>query len=199
MIRSTGDITAMLTRVSRGDGQAVDSLFPLVYDELRGLANRALVGERRDHTLQATALVHEVYLKLIGQQSIVWRDRAHFHALASQAIRRILVDHARTRNRDKRGGSRERVSLQGDWVPAPQPGVDLIALDEALRSLAVDHPRKALVVEMRFFGGMTVGEVAEVLGVDSRSVERDWQFARAWLFRALSERMDGGVDAVNGA
>lgn len=180
----------MLVRASRGDGEAVNRLFPLVYDELRGLAERALLRERCDHTLQATALVHEAYMKLVGREPVAWRDRAHFRALAAQAIRHILVDHARTKKREKRGGGRGRVPLREDMTPDRAGGVDLVALDEALHRLSNDHPRKTLVVELRFFGGLTVAETAEVLGVNARSVERDWQFARAWLFRALAEVAD---------
>jgi len=194
----TGDITTMLSRASRGDGDAMNRLFPLVYDELRGLAERALVRERADHTLQPTALVHEAYIKLIGQEAVVWRDRAHFQALAAQAIRRILVDHARTKKRDKRGGGRDRVPLHENLSIAHAGEVDLVALDELLGDLAVEHPRKALVVEMRFFGGMTANEVAEVIGVHLRSVERDWQFARAWLYRGLTEHADHPAGAGDG-
>jgi RNA polymerase sigma factor (TIGR02999 family) len=198
VVPATGDITTILSRASHGDNDAVNRLFPLVYDELRGLADRALLHERRDHTLQPTALVHEAYIKLIGQEAVVWRDRAHFQALAAQAIRRILVDHARTKKREKRGGGWDRVPLHGNLTVDRRGDVDLVALDELLAALTVEHPRKALVVEMRFFGGMTATEVAEVIGVNLRSVERDWQFARAWLYRGLTARAAGATGDHHG-
>ena len=188
------DITTILAEVSHGDRTAVDRLLPRVYDELRGIADRSLRNERKNHTLQATALVHEAYMKLVGRQPIAWRDRAHFFALASQAIRRILVDHARHRGREKRGGGRQRIPIDqitlatsGQSQLAGDRQLDVIAVDDALTRLGRDSERKAKVVELRFFGGLTVEEVAEVLGITSRSVERDWRYARAWLFRELSD------------
>lgn len=144
-------------------------------------------SERKDHTLQATALVHEAYIKLIGQQNVQWQNRAHFFALAAQAIRRILVDHARSRKCEKRGGRRKKVSLEQALSMVSDHPDDLIALDEAMTKLGQRNPRKANVVEMRFFGGAMVEDIAEVLGVSKRSIERDWKFARAWLYRELSD------------
>jgi RNA polymerase sigma-70 factor, ECF subfamily len=185
------DLTTTLRSAGNGDREAVDALLPLVYDELRRLAESHLQRERDDHTLQATALVHEAYMKMIDQSRVQWRDRAHFFALASQAIRRILVDHARGRGRKKRVGNRQRLSL--NEVPALEPAdvaglqADLVDLDDALTRLAQEHPEKARVVEMRFFGGLTTEECADVLGVTTRTVERHWTYARAWLYREIGE------------
>jgi len=183
---AASDVSQILVQMRGGSRDAVNRLFPIIYPELRQLAVRSLRRERGDHTLQATALVHEAYLRLVGQTRIDWRDRAHFVAAASQTIRRVLVDHARTRARRKRAGRWQRIPLELAIAQAPSRSVDLLALDEALEKLALDAPRKARVVELRFFGGATVAEVAEVLDVTTRSVERDWQFARAWLFREMS-------------
>lgn len=192
---SPSDVTQLLRRASDGDRTAVDLLMPLVYDELRRLAEHHLKDERADHTLQATALVHEAYLRLINQQRTQWKDRAHFMAVASMAIRRILVDAARARGAQKRGGSLPRLSLDHelvlDYARDHPRATDLIWLHEAMNRLAAQHPDKARVVEMRFFGGLTADECAAVLGVTERSVERYWQFARAWLFRSLSHEQCG--------
>lgn len=188
---SSLDITQTLTSASRGDRAAMDTLFPLVYDELKRLAESHLRRERDNHTLQATALVHEAYIKLIDQKHVHDRDRAYFFALASQAIRRILVDHARARNRKKRVGNRRQLSLDEGIAVAPDTDLDVLGLDEALERLAHAHPEKARVVEMRFFGGLTTEEVAEVLGVTTRTAERYWQYARAWLYREIAGQSDG--------
>ena len=180
----TGDRTSPPADGTKRD--SIDQVLPAVYDELRALAERSLRHERGDHTLQATALVHEAYLRLAKRSDVPWEDRAHFSALAAQAIRRILVDHARHRRRAKRGGQRNKLPLDAVVTVAPEPGVNLVELDEALTRFSEQEPRKAQVVEMRFFGGMTADETAEVLGVSTRSVERDWRFARVWLFRELS-------------
>ncbi len=188
------DITQTLMSAGRGDREAVDQLLPLVYDELRRLAQSYLQSERTDHTLQATALVHEAYIKMIDQSRVQWNDRSHFFALASQAIRRILVDHARGRGRKKRVGNRQRLSLDDGPVASNAPGqdalidqsADLLDLDETLQRFAIEHPEKARLVEMRFFGGLTVEECAQVMGVTTRTVERHWQYARAWLFREMA-------------
>ncbi|MGD8451970.1 MAG: sigma-70 family RNA polymerase sigma factor [Phycisphaerae bacterium] len=181
------DITQILRRASEGHESAVQRLLPLVYEELRALAQSYLSQERPDHTLQATALVHEAYVRLIRQEDVEWRDRAHFFAVAAQAIRRILVDHARARQRVKRGGGRERVQLETDIVQVPQARVDVLAVDEALEKLAAIHERQARIVELRFFGGLNLKEVAEYLGVSPRTVDGDWSMARAWLRRELQE------------
>jgi RNA polymerase sigma factor (TIGR02999 family) len=186
------EITAVLERVSDGDPTAVGDLLPLVYDELRRLAESHLSRERPDHTLQATALVHEAYLKLVDQTRVQWRGRAHFFAVAAQAIRRILIDHARGHRRLKRGGDRARLSLDDAVTLSHDPHADLLALDDALESFAGEHPEKAKVVELRFFGGLTNDEAAEVLEISSRTIERHWRFARAWLYRALGDDASAG-------
>jgi len=187
LVRTTTDITSLLTAATAGRHNATERLFPLVYDELRALAAWSLRHERSDHTLQATALVHEVYIRLTGHDHAAWQDRAHFFAVAAQAVRRILVDHARSKNRRKRGGGAQRVPLDGIVLIAPEHDFDMVALDRCMTALAAPHPRKACVVELRFFGGLTVEEVGRVLGVGTRTVERDWEFARAWIFRKLCE------------
>lgn len=181
----SADVTQILKRASDGDDSAVNRLMPLVYDELRALAESYLQTERPDHTLQATALVHEAYVRLIKQEDVEWQNRAHFFAVAAQAIRRILVDHARGHQRAKRGGDRQRVCLDEDEVITEERGLDLLALDEAMEKLAGLNERQSRIVELRFFGGLTAKEVAEVLGVSSRTVDGDWGMARAWLRREL--------------
>jgi RNA polymerase sigma-70 factor, ECF subfamily len=187
---SRTDITRILVRASQGDESAVNHLLPLVYDELRALAENYLRCERPDLTLQATALVHEAYLRLIKQEEVQWQNRAHFFAVAAQAIRRILVDHARGHARQKRGGDRERVRLDEEVAVLPERDVDLVALDEALVKLAELHPRQAQIVELRFFGGLSLRDVAEVLKVSPRTVDGDWSMARAWLRRALQRESE---------
>jgi RNA polymerase sigma factor (TIGR02999 family) len=182
-----GDFTRLLKKASGGDRRDVDALLAAIYDDVRRLAVGQLRGERSDHTLQPTALVHEAYLKLIEQRSTDWKDRAHFFAVASRIIRRILVDHAREKNALKRGGGGQRVSLEGVDAAAPQADVDLVALDDALKELVELSERQARIVELRYFGGLTVPEVAAALGLGARTVDREWQAARAWLFCRLSE------------
>jgi RNA polymerase sigma-70 factor, ECF subfamily len=181
------EITQLLIRLKDGDrASAAAKLMPLVYDEFRALAARHLRHERADHTLQPTALVHEAYLRLIDQTRVDWQGRTHFFAVGAQAIRRILVDHARQRKRQKRGGGAGRVALDESVALAPQRAEEILALDEALENLAKLDSRQAQIVEMRFFAGMSVDEVAGVLGVSKRTVEGDWTMARAWLMRELS-------------
>jgi RNA polymerase sigma factor (TIGR02999 family) len=189
------DVTKLLERLSSGDSRAVDALLPLIYDQLRALAGSFLRRESPGHTLQTTALVHEAYLKLVNQSQARFTGRAHFFAIAAQAMRRILVNHARDANRLKRGGGRDRITLDESGIIAPTPddlGPDLVALDIALTKLATLDDRKARTVEMRFFAGMSVDDTAQALGVAPATVKRDWDFARAWLFRELS---DGAQDA----
>ncbi len=181
------DVTRMLVRASQGDESAVNHLLPLVYDELRALAESYLQRERPDHTLQATALVHEAYVRLIKQEDVEWKNRAHFFAVAAQAIRRILVDHARGHERVKRGGGLCRVSLDEGVASAPERDVDLLALDEALGKLAQLNERQARIVELRFFGGLNSKDVAAYLDVSPRTVDGDWAMARAWLRRELQD------------
>mgnify|MGYP003871718117 CR=1 FL=1 len=181
------DITQLLLRATDGEQRAVDVLLPAVYDELRQIADRCLRRERADHTLQTTALVHEAYLKLIDQRQVHWQNRAHFFAIAAQAMRRILVNHAKGVNRLKRGGNRDRVPLDDAVAFTPDQDIDLVALDEAMQRLAAFDPRKSKLVELRFFGGMSVEESAEVLGIAPATVKRDWNFAKAWLLREITK------------
>ena len=183
---SDADITQLLIRARGGDRRATDRLLPLVYDRLRALAQELMQQERPGHTLQATALVHEAYLKLVDQQRAQWQDRAHFFAVAAQAIRRILVDHARGHGRAKRGGGRARLTLNEELAATYDEVVDVAALDEALTQLAQSHPQHARITEMRFFAGLTIEESAAVLGMSTRTVNRHWRYARAWLYKALS-------------
>ena len=181
------DVTRILKKASCGDDSAVRRLMPLVYDELRALAESYLQRERPDHTLQATALVHEAFVRLVKQDEVEWQNRAHFFGIAAQMIRRILVDHARGHDRAKRGGGRQRVRLDEDVVLLEDRDLDLLAVDEALRKLADFHHRAAQVVELRFFGGLTREEVADFLKTSLRTVGDDWRLARAWLRRELED------------
>lgn len=182
-----GNVTQLLARASGGDRAATDELFPLVYEELRALADRFLSGESAGNTLQPTALVHEAYLRLVGPTDMGWENRAHFFGAAARAIRRILTDRARARGRIKRGGNARPLALENpDQVAAPERGEDLLALDEALEELNRLDPQKAKVVELRFFGGLTGVETAQALGVSPSTVARDWQFARVWLHRRVN-------------
>ena len=179
------EITALLGQVRRGDPKAASQLIGLVYPELRRLAQHYMGRERPGHTLQATALVHEVYLRIFGSEPIEWQDRAHFFAVAAKQMRQILVDHARAREAARRGGPRVQVSLGAVTEVALQPDYDLIALDETLARLEALDPRASRMVELRFFGGLTEAEAAEALGISPATLKRDWEFARAWLFDQL--------------
>jgi RNA polymerase sigma-70 factor (ECF subfamily) len=182
-----GDITLLLTELQTGNRAAESKLVPLVYDELRRVARRYMRGERADHTLQPTALVHEAYLRLIGQRNAQWQNRAHFFGVAAQLMRRILVDHARAHQAVKRGGSEAKLSLDETLAFTEAKGADLLAVDEALTRLTERDPRQSRIVELRFFGGLTEDEAAEVLGVSTRTVKRDWNVARAWLYKEFSK------------
>ena len=185
--------TTLLLAWGRGDETALDQLIPLVHDELRQLARRHMAGERPGHTLQATALVNEAYLRLIEVNQVRWQNRAHFFAMASRVMRRILVDAARARGYQKRGGGAETVSLDEALLVSGEPRQDLVALDDALNALAAFDLRKSQVVEMRFFGGLSVEETAEALHVSADTVMRDWRLAKVWLVRELSgEQLEGG-------
>jgi RNA polymerase sigma-70 factor, ECF subfamily len=181
-------VTQLLLDWRNGDKEALDRVLPLVYAELRRLAAGYLSREGVGHTLQPTALVHEAYLRLVDQRQVDWRNRAQFLGIAASMMRRILVNHARDRRAAKRGGDAERVSLSLVDAPSGGPDVDLIALEDALGRLAALDPRKAQVVELKFFGGLTVEEIAEVLQVSGATVEREWSFARAWLYDAIEGR-----------
>ena len=183
-------VTQLLVRAQAGDAKATDELFPIVYQELRELAQRFLKDESKAQTMQATQLVHEAYLRLVGPAQTAWENRAHFFGAAARAIRRILTDHARERNRIKRGGGNKPVPLDEDLVVgASAASTDLIGLDEALTKLAEVDEQKASIVELRFFGGLTVDQTALALGISPSTVARDWQFARVWLFRELERRV----------
>ncbi len=184
--RTAEPITDLLLQASGGDSTAIDRLFPLVYDELRRIAHRALQRERSDHTLGTTGVVHEAYLKLVDQTRVGWRDRAHFFAVAALAMRRILVDYARRHRRAKRGGGARPVTLDEGVVSLDERAENLVALDEALTRLSALNPRLSRIVECRFFGGLTEEEIAEALGVTTRTVKRDWAKARGWLYQELS-------------
>jgi len=179
-------ITQLLVAWGDGDQAALDQLVPLVYGELRRLARSYLRGERQGHTLQTTALVNEAYLRLVEQKHVRWQNRAHFLAICAQLMRRILVDYARRRQYQKRGGGALQVTLAEAESAAFERAPDLVVLDEALRSLAEIDPRRAQVVELRFFGGLSIEETAEVLKVSPTTVERDWTIAKAWLHKTMT-------------
>jgi RNA polymerase sigma factor (TIGR02999 family) len=179
------EATQLLQRFGSGDAEASEALFRLLYDELRGAAERAMRSERRDHTLQPTALVHEAFLKLVDEESVAWQGKAHFLGVAARAMRQVLVDHARRRKTEKRGAGADRVPLDDALVEIESASIDLLALDEALERLAEHDEELARLVEMRFFGGLTVEETGRALGLSVRQVEGGWITARAWLFRAM--------------
>ena len=182
-----GALTQLLARWEEGDRDALVELMPAVYDELRGVARRRLAGERAGHTLAPTALVHEVYLRLGNYQDISWQNRAHFFAMASRIMQRVLVDHARKRKAAKRGGDASAVTLvESRHADGGVEEVDLLALDDALSQLAALDERQGQIVQMRYFGGLKIEEIAAVLGISSVTVKRDWAVARVWLRRALS-------------
>lgn len=178
-------VTALLSSWRAGDEAARDRLIPLLYGELHRLAERSLRGERRDHTLQPTALVNEAYLRLVGAE-VPWEDRAHFLAVAARVMRRILVDHARARGREKRGAGRAQVTLDEAVAPTPEPDVDILALDEALDRLASHDERKARAIELHYFAGLRYDEVARVLEISAATVDRDLRLAKAWLHTQIS-------------
>jgi len=187
MASSPQQISQLLVAWSNGDKAAVDQLMPLVYGELRRMAKRCMAGQPQGHTLQTTALIHEAYLKLVGQEGKRWQNRAHFFGVAAQAMRHILVDYARNRHAAKRGGEARIVSLDEAALVTKDQASDMVALDDALNRLAELAPRQSRVVELRFFGGMSVEETAEVLKVSPETVTRDWRMAKAWLMRELQQ------------
>lgn len=180
------DVTKLLVKWSKGDSAALDALIPLVYGELRRLARHYLQREKQNHTLSSTSLVHEAYLRLITQTEVSWQNRAHFFGVASQMMRRILVDHARKYAYAKRGGGATTLALDEALCSPQRRDIDLVALDDALNSLAKLDQRQSRLVELRFFGGLSIEETSEVLGVSTPTVKRDWASARAWLFREIS-------------
>lgn len=190
---SPKEITQLLVAWSDGDEAALEQLSPLVYEELHRLAHRYMRGERPGHTLQTTALVNEAYLRLIDWKNVRWQNRAHFFGVSAQLMRRILVDFARARDYQKRGGALRAVTLNDEVGVTNEKAIDLVALDEALSSLAKLDPRQSKVVELRFFGGLTNEEAAEVLKVSVGTVRRDWSLARAWLHRELSDNRESSL------
>jgi RNA polymerase sigma-70 factor, ECF subfamily len=181
------EITQLLLSWSEGDKSALDQLIPLVYPELKRLARRYMGRESPDHTLQTSALINEAYLRLVDQQTVGWQDRAHFFAVAAQVMRHILIDHARSHRYDKRGAGAEHIPLDGVSVASQERAAELVALDDALTRLATVDPRKSQIVELRFFGGLTVEETAEVMKLSPITVKREWRSAKAWLHTEMSE------------
>lgn len=183
----SSEITDLLHHLGAGDRSVVDRLFAALYKELHGLAEQKFHREPPGSTLQPTALVHEVYMKLVDQKNVDWQGRAHFLAVAAQAMRRILIDHARQRHAAKRGGGEKRITLDEQLVPGIEPNENLVMLDDTLTRLSHIDARQAQMVELRFFGGLSVAETAEVLGIPKRTAEREWTMVRAWLRRELSK------------
>jgi RNA polymerase sigma factor (TIGR02999 family) len=189
---SAHEVTKLLRAWSGGDEAALDELTPLIYKELHRAAHRYMAQERRGHTLQTTALVNEVYLQLVDIRDVTWQDRAHFFAVCARLMRRVLTDFARSRSYLKRGGDSPRVALDEALLVSREPPADLVALDDGLNALAAFDPRKSQVVELRFFGGLSVDETAEVLKVSPKTVDRDWKIARLWLLEEMNgKRPDG--------
>jgi RNA polymerase sigma factor (TIGR02999 family) len=184
---STHDIDGLFAAAQRGDGDAIQALLPMVYGQLRQIAQAQMGQERQGHTLQATALVHEVFLRMLGSREVTWENRARFFAAAAEAMRRILIDHARRRGRKKRAGDRDRVPLSAVDLALDADLDQVLALDEAMKRLAGAAPRANEVVRLRFFAGLSEEETAAMLGISPRTVRREWTFARAWLYEALRE------------
>lgn len=182
------EVTELLRRWSRGDVAARESLVPLVYDELRRLARYYLASQRSDHTMQSTAIVHEAYLRLAGRDNVHWENRGHFFAVAAQLMRRILVDHARKRNAAKRGGAQVTLLVDEAVEPSSQRELDLVALDDALKALAELDARQSRIVELRFFGGLSIEDTSRLLEISPATVKREWSTARAWLYAEISGR-----------
>ena len=181
------DVTRILNAIEKGDARAADELLPLIYEELRLLAAQKMSRERPGHTLQATALVHEAYIRLVGSESMDWKSRTHFFAAAAEAMRRILIENARRKARLKRGGGQDRVEMQEAELAIEGPSDDVIALDEALTKLALEDPVKADLVKLRYFAGLTIEEGAKTLGISRATADRYWSYARAWLFHEINK------------
>ena len=195
-ISSPKEVTQLLVDWGNGNKAALDQLMPLVYKELRRLASQYLRRERHNHTLQSAALVNEAYLRLVDYSNLRWQDRAQFFGLAAQLMRRILIDHARSHHYAKRGGGAHRVSLDEAAILSEERASDLVALDDALTSLSAVDPRKSQVVELRFFGGLNIEETAEVLELSSMTVQREWRWAKAYLYREISNRGSDGAGTL---
>jgi RNA polymerase sigma factor (TIGR02999 family) len=196
---SSHSVTQLLVTWRQGDPAALEQLLPLVYQKLRRLARHYMNGQKQGHTLQATALVNEAYMRLVDCQQVNWKDRVHFFAVSAQLMRRVLVEFARSGQYQKRGGGAQKTSFDEALIVSPQRGPDLIALDDALQVFAASFPRQSKVVEMRFFGGLSVEETAEALDVSAITVMRDWQFAKSWLTRELKKggKYGGGSIGAN--
>jgi RNA polymerase sigma-70 factor, ECF subfamily len=188
MPSTDGQVTLLLKAMNRGDKSAADQLLPIVYSELHRLAKSYMSRERRDHTLQPTALINQAYLRIAQQEHMEWQNHAHFIGFAANVMRRVLVDHARERNAAMRGGGRVRVELDEGVAASPEASAEILQLEEALTRLEQLNPRQAQVVEMRYFGGLSVEEVASILGIAPRSVKRDWALARMWLYQEIQKR-----------
>lgn len=184
---STHEVTRLLLDWSKGDKTALDKLMPLIYEELRRLAHRYMSRERAGHTMQTTALVNEAYVRLVNRKNVHWQDRAHFFAIAAELMRTILVDHARSHASTKRGGGARKLSLDEALVVSQERAADVVALDEALRALALIDPKQSRIVELRFFGGLTIEETAEVLDLSAATIKREWSTAKAWLYHELAK------------
>ncbi len=184
---TSNSVTQLLARWNSGDPSARDALVPLVYGELRKIARRCIAGQRGDHTLQPTALVHEAYLRLARHDSADWRDRVHFFAIAAQMMRQILVDHARKRASLKRGGNAVTILVEDAQPASPEKNLDLLALDDAMKQLAALDPRQSQIVELRFFAGLSIEETAEVVNISPATTKREWATARLWLYRAMNK------------
>ena len=182
------DVTRILDAIGRGDAKAADELLPLVYQELRKLASHKMAHEPPNQTLQPTALVHEAWLRLAGNEEVQWDGRAHFFAAAAEAMRRILIDNARRKRAARHGGGQQRVNVDDVEVTVPMPDEELLAVHEALEKFAVQDPQKAALVKLRYFAGMTIDQAAEILGISAPTAKRHWAYARAWLFREIQER-----------
>ncbi|HET6891885.1 MAG TPA: sigma-70 family RNA polymerase sigma factor [Pyrinomonadaceae bacterium] len=184
---STHEVTRLLLDWSNGDKTALDKLMPLIYDELRRLAHRYMSRERAGHTMQTTALVNEAYVRLVNRKNVQWQDRAHFFAIAAELMRTILVDHARSHATAKRGGGARKFSLDEALVVSQERAAEVVSLDEALKALALIDPKQSRIVELRFFGGLTIEETAEVLDLSAATIKREWNTAKAWLYHELSK------------
>jgi len=192
MVSSSEDVTALLLALRQGSREAEGRLLDVVYQQLHGIAERYMRQEREDHTLQTTALVNEAYLRLVDQKGKSWQNRAHFFAVAAQVMRRILVDYARKHRAQKRGGEQQKLELEGDVAITPERSDELLLLDQALERLKGWDARQSRIVELRFFGGLTNEETAEVLGVAPRTVKRDWQVAKSWLYGEITRGVFDG-------
>jgi len=186
-VNDHGEVTRLLAAISAGDRDAWDALFPLVYERLQSIAHRQLRGERTGHTLATSDLVHEAYFSLVGIEAVSWTNRVHFMAMAARAMRRVLIDHARARGMQKRGGWRDQASLDVDALPADVPDDRLLFLDDALLRLEARNERYGRIVECRFFAGMSIEETAKALAISPATVKRDWMVARAWLHKELTD------------